>query len=59
MAAWYQRHLGIAFGENLYVNYKWVNENDPAISGNTVFSFFKPGSNYFDPSTSPFMSTSG
>jgi uncharacterized glyoxalase superfamily protein PhnB len=55
LAAWYDKHPGFSFGENLYVNFKWVNENNPAIPGNTVFSFFKKESNYFDPSASPFM----
>src|SRR5258705_11844844 len=55
LAAWYDKHLGFPFGENPYVNFKWVNENNPAIPGNTVFSFFKKESTYFDPSTSPFM----
>ena len=55
LAAWYDKHLGFSFGENLYVNFKWVNENNPAIPGNAVFSFFKKESNYFDPSASPFM----
>jgi predicted enzyme related to lactoylglutathione lyase len=55
LAAWYDKHLGFSFGENLYVNFKWVNENNPAVPGNTVFSFFKNESNYFEPSLSPFM----
>ena len=55
LAAWYDKHLGFSFGENLYVGFKWINENNPAVPGNTVFSFFKTESNYFDPSTSPFM----
>jgi predicted enzyme related to lactoylglutathione lyase len=55
LAAWYDKHLGFSFGENLYVTFKWINENDPNIPGNTVFSFFKNESGYFDPSASPFM----
>jgi predicted enzyme related to lactoylglutathione lyase len=55
LAAWYDKHLGFSFGENLYVNFKWVNENNPAVPGNTVFSFFKNDSNYFEPSASPLM----
>ena len=55
LAAWYDKRLGFSFGENLYVNFKWVNENNPAVPGNTVFSFFKNESNYFEPSVSPFM----
>jgi hypothetical protein len=52
--AWYDKHPGFTFEENLYVTFKWVNENNPAIPGNTVFSFFKNESNYFEPSVSPF-----
>jgi predicted enzyme related to lactoylglutathione lyase len=55
LAAWYDKHLGFSFGENSYVNFSWVNENNPAVPGNTVFSFFKKESKYFDPSASPFM----
>ena len=55
LAAWYDKHLGFSFGENSYVNFIWVNENNPAVPGNTVFSFFKKESTYFDPSASPFM----
>jgi lactoylglutathione lyase len=55
LAAWYDEHLGFSFRENLYVNFKWVNENNPAVPGNTVFSFFKNESNYFEPSVNPFM----
>ncbi|HMK27568.1 MAG TPA: VOC family protein [Chitinophagaceae bacterium] len=55
LAAWYDKHLGFSFGENSYVNFSWVNENNPDVPGNTVFSFFKKESKYFDPSASPFM----
>ena len=55
LAVWYDRHLGFSFGENLYVSFKWVNENNPAVPGNTIFSFFKQDSKYFEPSASPFM----
>jgi predicted enzyme related to lactoylglutathione lyase len=55
LAAWYDKHLGFSFGGNSYVNFKWVNEDNPAVPGNTVFSFFKKESTYFDPSASPFM----
>ena len=55
LAAWYDRHLGLSFGENTYLTFKWVNENNPAIPGNTVFSFFKNDTSYFDPSPGPFM----
>ncbi len=50
LAAWYQRCLGVPFGEGVYADF---------ISGakpeHTVFSFFKKDSDYFQPSTAPFM----
>ncbi len=55
MAAWYEQHLGIGFGGQSYMSFKWINENNPDVPGSTVFSFFGQGANYFDPSTSPFM----
>jgi predicted enzyme related to lactoylglutathione lyase len=55
LAAWYDKYLGVPFGENLYVDYKWTNENNPDVAGHTVFSFFKEESNYFTPSQSRFM----
>ena len=55
LAAWYQKHLGIPFGENSYHSFKWLNENNPAVPGQTVFSFFGAGSDYFSPSEKPFM----
>jgi predicted enzyme related to lactoylglutathione lyase len=55
LAAWYDKHLGFSFGENLYVTFKWINENNPAVPGNTGLAFFKQESEYFDPSASPFM----
>ena len=41
LAAWYQKHLGLEFGENLYIGFKCVNQNHPEVPGNTVFSFLK------------------
>lgn len=55
LAAWYQQYLGVEFGENVYMTFKWVNENDPGQPGNTVFSFFKEDTKYFDPGQKPFM----
>ncbi len=54
LAAWYQKHLGIPFGDNPWVTFRWKN-NDPAVPGSTVFSFFKNDTTYFDPGTAPFM----
>jgi len=55
MAAWYEKHLGIPFGDQSYYGFKWVNENNPAVPGTTAFSFFKNDTNYFSPSEKPFM----
>jgi predicted enzyme related to lactoylglutathione lyase len=55
MADWYQKHLGVNFDGNLYMNFPWVNKNNPKVPGNTVFSFFKSESDYFEPSESRFM----
>jgi|SRR5882757_2352863 predicted enzyme related to lactoylglutathione lyase len=55
LAAWYQQHLGVAFGDGLYLSFPWVNERNPAEPGQTVFSFFKQDDPYFAPSDKPFM----
>lgn len=55
LAAWYQKHLGIEFGGQLYFDFRWVNYNNPGQTGHTAFSFFKEDSNYFQPSEKPFM----
>ena len=55
LAAWYEKHLGIPFGNQLYVDYVWKNPHNPDVPGHTVFSFFKQDSDYFSPGTSPFM----
>lgn len=55
LAAWYEKHLGIGFAGQSYVSFSWVNENNPAVPGTTVFSFFKDSSDYFAPSGAPYM----
>lgn len=55
LAAWYRDNLGIDFNENTYVTFKWVNQNNPEIPGNTVFSFFREDNDYFAPSKSSCM----
>jgi predicted enzyme related to lactoylglutathione lyase len=55
LAAWYQQHLGIPFGESPYVSFKWVNLHHPTAPGSTVFSFFKADTKYFQPSEKEFM----
>ena len=55
LAAWYDKHLGLSFGDNTYLTFTWVNENNLAVPGSTVFSFFKNDTSYFRPSESPYM----
>ena len=53
LAAWYQQHLGIDFNGNTYFAFEWGNDNNS--SEQTVFSFFKEDTQYFNPSQSSFM----
>lgn len=53
LAAWYQEHLGIEFGDNSYMTFKCPAE--PAIPCQTVFSFFKEDTEYFKPAEKSFM----
>ena len=55
MKDWYEKHLGIPFGSQLYVAFPWVNEKGPEKPGSTVFSFFPQDTDYFQPSGSSFM----
>ncbi len=50
LASWYQEHLGINFGDQLYTAFKGT-----AAQGTTAFSFFKKDSGYFKPSDKEFM----
>jgi predicted enzyme related to lactoylglutathione lyase len=50
LAAWYKENLGIDFNDNTYTTFKWINQNNPQVPGNTVFSFFGEDSDYFSPS---------
>jgi predicted enzyme related to lactoylglutathione lyase len=55
LTAWYQKHLGVDFGDNLYVDFIWKNVHSAREPGHTVLSIFKTGNDYFSPSTSPLM----
>lgn len=55
LARWYQDNLGISFSGNTYTAFKWINENNHSVPGNTVLSFFDESSDYFDPSKSKCM----
>jgi predicted enzyme related to lactoylglutathione lyase len=55
LAAWYQEHLGINFGDNVYTGFKWINPHHPTEPGSTTFSFFDQKTAYLQPSTKEFM----
>jgi predicted enzyme related to lactoylglutathione lyase len=55
LAAWYDKHLGLSFGDSSYHSFFW--DEDPQHEGRamTAFSIFKQDSGYFAPSKQPFM----
>ena len=55
LAAWYEKHLGIAFNGTTYTDWKFADKDGKTIQGSNVFSFFKKGSEYFNPSTKDVM----
>ena len=55
LAAWYQKHLGLKFGDQLYVSFEWVNPHHPTEPGQTAFSLFKSDTKHFQPSEKDFM----
>jgi predicted enzyme related to lactoylglutathione lyase len=54
LAAWYEQILGIQFGDSTYTSFA-PGDISKSNSGQTVFSFFKESSDYFQPSTKEFM----
>jgi hypothetical protein len=59
LAAWYQRHLGIGFGDNSYVDLPFTDGEGKLSPGSNVFSFFKADSSYFAPSEKEVMINCG
>ena len=54
MANWYREHLGIATKDG-YTDFKWRDKDKPELVGQTVWSLFPADTDYFKPSTAPFM----
>lgn len=55
LRAWYQRHLGIdvqAWGGTAF---RWVDASGAPYNGSTVWSIMPDTTEYFAPSTAPFM----
>lgn len=55
MSAWYEKHLGIAFGGGTYTVWPFVPTDGSQKPGYNIFSFFKSDSDYFKPATSQVM----
>ena len=55
LAAWYEKHLGIAFKGTTYTDWKFADKDGRTMPGSNVFSFFKKDSEYFSPSTKDVM----
>ncbi|HZS08670.1 MAG TPA: VOC family protein [Blastocatellia bacterium] len=55
LRAWYQEHLGVTPEEYGGVHFNWREMENPDRVGLTVWSLFRASTNYFDPSTKPFM----
>jgi predicted enzyme related to lactoylglutathione lyase len=51
LAAWYEKHLGIAFNGETHAIFQF----QPKEKGHAVLSTFEADSKYFEPSASPFM----
>ena len=52
---WYQKHLGIDIAEWGGASFDWAGPHNPDGHGTTAWSVFEASSNYFEPSTAPFM----
>ena len=55
LKGWYQEHLGIAPDAEGYVQFEWREKDDPDRVGYTVWNPFPHDTDYFNPSTKPFM----
>jgi len=52
---WYRVHLGIDVQDWGGFSFNWHNPDDLVNTGSTVWSIFPDSSEYFSPSTAPFM----
>jgi predicted enzyme related to lactoylglutathione lyase len=52
---WYQQHLGVPSDSTGGVTFRWRDEEQPDKIGITVWAPFPADTQYFEPSTAPFM----
>ena len=55
LAKWYENHLGIGFGNNLYFSFNWRNNNPALSAGSTSFGIFSDKTDYFAPGENQLM----
>lgn len=55
LRAWYRDHLGIAVEDWGGTAFRWNGPDNTSGAGTTVWSIFAADSDYFAPSTAPFM----
>jgi catechol 2,3-dioxygenase-like lactoylglutathione lyase family enzyme len=55
LGAWYKAHLGIDVQEWGGAAFRWQGPDNPDGAGTTAWNPFAADTNYFAPSTSPFM----
>jgi predicted enzyme related to lactoylglutathione lyase len=55
LRSWYRDRLGIDVQSWGGVTFRWSEDDRPERPGTTVWSIMPTDSNYFDPSTAPFM----
>ncbi len=55
LTAWYRRHLGLDIEPSGSCAFEWRDKDAPDKVGHTIWGAFKGDTDYFDPSTKPFM----
>ena len=55
LAAWYKKHLGIDVQDWGGTSFDWAGPHNPDGHGTTAWSLFEATSDYFAPSSAPFM----
>lgn len=55
LQAWYSKHLGIESDTEGYVSFEWLDKQDPQREHATVWAPFAQDTDYFDPTTAPYM----
>lgn len=55
LRSWYEQHLGIDVQNWGGATFRWADENAQAVAGSTVWNITDTATDYFEPSTHPFM----